>query len=103
MVVAIPRVVMAAQNRTQSLSMERRGLCRLQYAELVELVEDLQTPVTLDRVVDGVVDHRSRADHPPVSWHDLHEDLYLFDIPALDAAEELEFDSTRGLVDSAGS
>lgn len=84
----------------QHPSLEEHARCDVRYAQLVELVEELRTPVTLDQVVDGVVERRLATDCPPASWHDLHEELYAVDLPALDAVDQVEFDIERGLVDS---
>jgi hypothetical protein len=80
--------------------LERRALCDVRYSHLVELVEELRTPVTLDRVVDGVFERLVAADRPPGSWHDLHEDLYRVDLPMLDDIDQLEVDVKHGLIDS---
>lgn len=53
----------------------------------------------MDRVVDAVVEQRG-ADCAAKSWHDVHEELYLVDLPVLDATDQLEFDDERGIVDS---
>ena len=69
--------------------------------ELVGLVDEIETPATLDRVADAVFRRRVRANALSKSWHDIHEELYHVDLPQLDSADRLEFDEKRGLVDSA--
>jgi len=68
--------------------------------ELVELVDEIETPATLDRVADVVFRRRVRANALSKSWYDIHGELYCVDLPHLDSAGQLEFDEERGLVDS---
>ena len=71
--------------------------------ELIELVDDIETPATLDRVADVVFRRRVRANAISKSWYDIHEKLYRVDLPHLDSAGQLEFDEERGLVDSTNT
>ena len=68
--------------------------------ELVELVDEIETPTTLDRVADVVFRRWVRANALSKSWYDVHGELYRVDLPHLDSAGQLEFDEKRGLVDS---
>ena len=68
--------------------------------ELVDLVGEIETPATLDRVADAVFRRRVRANALSKSWHDIHEELYRVDLPQLNSAGRLEFDEKRGLVNS---
>ena len=71
--------------------------------ELIELVDDIETPATLDRVADLVFRRRVKANALSKSWYDIHENLYRVDLPQLDSADRLEFDEERGLVDSTNT
>jgi hypothetical protein len=77
-----------------------RAQSEVDYADLVELVDAMETPVTVDQVVDSVFERRVALGPVPDSWHDIHEELYLVDLPRLDSADLIELDEERGLVDS---
>lgn len=72
---------------------------------VVTLLETMQTPVTVDRLVDELeADRRTGPGTPayPRSWEDLHESLHDEDLPALDSAGLLVYDTERGLVSRRG-
>lgn len=74
-------------------------------SRVVRLLQTMETPVTVDRLVDELDAERpSRPASPgePRSWEDLHERLHVEDLPALDRAGLLTFDPERGLVTSRG-
>lgn len=75
------------------------------YLYLIAVVEELDETVTLDRVVDVMVRWEYDGDlgSPQRTWHDVHEELYLVDLPVLDEAGYVEFDAERGLVVPASS
>ncbi|QLG29724.1 hypothetical protein HUG10_19150 (plasmid) [Halorarum halophilum] len=72
---------------------------------VVRLLETMETPVTVDRIVDELeADRRAGPGTPayPRSWEDLHEALHDEDLPVLDSAGLLVFDAERGLVTRRG-
>lgn len=72
---------------------------------VVTLLGTMETPVTVDRLVDEVeADRRAGPGTPasPRSWEDLHESLHDEDLPALDSAGLLVYDAERGLVTRRG-
>lgn len=88
----------STDGRQPSIDCERP--CRVNSATLVTLIETMPTPVMIDQVVDAVVQERANP-CPSKSWHDVHEELYLVELPALDATDRISFDGQRGLVDEA--
>lgn len=76
---------------------------------IVLLLETMETPLTIDQLVDelgGQPDASPRAgvsaSGQPQSWEDLHGFLHDEDLPALDRAGLLVFDADRGLVSCRG-
>ncbi|WP_246999658.1 hypothetical protein [Halosolutus gelatinilyticus] len=66
-------------------------------ALLVDL-DEMSTPATVDEITDQLIEPA----HPPIdTWADVHERLYRDRLPALEAAGEIEFDQTQGLVERA--
>ncbi len=64
---------------------------------LEAVIEDLETPATVDELVDRLVDP---SDWVNIDlWGDVHERLYRVDLPELDAANIVEFDPDSGVVD----
>lgn len=61
---------------------------------IVLALNRLDTPVTVDQLVDELVDE----DEPGSTWEATHERLHEADLPALDRAGLLTFDADRGLV-----
>lgn len=69
------------------------------YRYLVAVVEELEATVTIDQLVDAMVQwERAQDDTTEKSWHDVHEELYLVDLPTLDRASCLTFDAETGTV-----
>lgn len=73
------------------------------YRHLLALVDELETPSTIDELVDPVFARECGGEgrRPSKSWSDVHEELYLIGLPALDRIGLLEFDAQRGIVDAA--
>lgn len=73
---------------------------RTRYSYLIALLGRLDGTVTIDRVTDAV--HEWERDHGEATgdrtWFDVHEELYLVDLPVLDRADIVEFDTGRGIV-----
>lgn len=63
---------------------------------LVAVLEEVDTPATVDEVADQLIDPGDRLDIE--TWGDVHEHLYRVDLPELDAAGVIEFDAERGIV-----
>lgn len=74
------------------------------YSYLIALLGRLDGQVTIDRVTDAV--HEWERDHDESAgdrtWFDVHEELYLVDLPVLDRADIVEFDTARGIVSGHG-
>ena len=64
--------------------------------ELVSVLDEMETPVTVDEVADELI-HPAR---PPVdTWAAVHQRLHEHRLPELDAKGVVEFDPEQGLVD----
>lgn len=73
---------------------------------IVTLVDRIETPATVDQLVDGLDDGAAgwtAGPTPSQSWEALHERLTDEDLPALDRAGLLTFDADRGIVMQSGS
>lgn len=70
------------------------------YSYLIALLGRLEGQVTIDRVTDAV--HEWEREHTESAsgrtWFDIHEELYLVDLPVLDRAGIVSFDTGRGIV-----
>lgn len=64
---------------------------------LVPVLEELDTPVTVDEVTDQLVHPSNAVDVE--AWGDIHEQLYQDELPALCDAGLVDFDTTRGTVE----
>ena len=63
---------------------------------LLSVLEDMQLPVTVDEVTDRLIEPA----RPPIkTWAAVHERLHRTRLPALDDADEIEFDDAQGIVD----
>lgn len=86
-------------------STERRPLGRedrsTRYRYLIDVVGQLDRPVTIDQLADVMV-RWEQVDEASKSWHDIHEELYVVDLPTLDQAGILEFDPQAGTVRANG-
>lgn len=69
---------------------------------IVALLDELDTPVTVDQVVDELDATPAQRPVGPdeTDWELLHEQLHDEDLPALDRAGLLVFDDERGIVTS---
>lgn len=65
---------------------------------VVGALEDLQAPVTVDRLVDELAERGERRPAGGPTWESLHERLHNEVLPALDRKGALVFDAERGLV-----
>ncbi len=65
------------------------------YDAVLAVGDEGSAPVTIDEVVDRVVE----AEADLAGWSAVHERLYFVDLPALDAEGAIEFDSDSGLVE----
>ncbi|WP_255194913.1 DUF7344 domain-containing protein [Halorarius litoreus] len=76
----------------------RRGGRVSRYRYLIAVVSGLETTVTIDQVVDAMLEweaaYGAAADEK--SRHDVQEELYLVDLPTLDRAGFVEFDPNTG-------
>jgi hypothetical protein len=70
------------------------------YRYLISLLKQVDTPVTIDRVVDPMFrwEHELTEGESSKSWGDVHEELFLVDLPVLERAGFVEFDRESGLV-----
>lgn len=67
---------------------------------VVDVLEEMETPVTIDELTDELLarrDPESTADDIE-SWADLHEQLYVVDLPVLHRTGRVEFEASKGLV-----
>lgn len=65
-------------------------------AELLALIDEMNTPVTVDEIADQLTEPA----RPSIeTWAGVHERLHQNRLPTLDAAGDIEFDDTQGLVD----
>ena len=67
--------------------------------EVVSVLEDLDTPVTVDEITDRLVHPHGEANVQ--AWADVHEQLHQEELPGLCEAGVLDFDTARGIVDIA--
>lgn len=74
------------------------------YRYLIPLLEQVNTPVTIDRVVDPMFrwEHELTEGESSKTWGDVHEELFLVDLPVLDSAGVIEFDRGSGVVGTDG-
>ncbi|SEV98997.1 hypothetical protein [Natrinema salifodinae] len=64
--------------------------------ELLAVLDDLDTPVTVDELADELIGPR----RPPIeTWAGVHERLCRHRLPALDASGALSFDESQGLIE----
>lgn len=68
------------------------------YRYLIAVVMDIETTVTIDQLADAMAEWEAAHDAAEKSWHDVHEELYLVDLPTLDNVGVLEFDADAGIV-----
>lgn len=100
---------MSSRNQSRAAGLERDSnhrlrdreshCCQIQASELVGVISTLSTPVTLDVIVDAVIEAWG-DDCSTESWHDLHEELFVVYLPVLDEAGAVTFDSDRGIVEA---
>ncbi|RQG95381.1 hypothetical protein [Natrarchaeobius chitinivorans] len=63
---------------------------------LLAAIEEIPAPVTIDSIVDRLLDQHQQ---PIETWAAVHEHLYENRLPALDAADVVDFDPDRGTVE----
>lgn len=70
------------------------------YRYLIPLVKQMDTPTTIDLLVDPMLrwEHELTEGKSAKSWADVHEELFLVDLPVLDQMGVVEFDRSVGLV-----
>lgn len=70
------------------------------YRYLIPLVKQMDTPTTIDLFVDPMLrwENELTEGESTKSWADVHEELYLVDLPVLDRMGVIEFDRSVGLV-----
>ncbi|WP_222919701.1 hypothetical protein [Natrinema sp. SYSU A 869] len=67
---------------------------------LVDVLNEMNTPVTVDEVTDALVEPA----YPPIeTWATIHERLHQERLPALDASGAIEFDETQGLIERSAT
>lgn len=65
-------------------------------AALLAVLEEMQLPVTVDEITDRLIEPAQ----PSIdTWAAVHERLHQTRLPALDEADEIEFDDAQGIVD----
>jgi hypothetical protein len=69
---------------------------------IVGLLDELDTPVTVDQLVDELQAVQGPGGPDTATWERLHERLHDEDLPALDRAGLLVFDDEQGLVTNFG-
>jgi hypothetical protein len=91
----------AARATTESGTGHR--LRESRYGYLAATVDDLGSPMTIDRLVDAMCawESASTTGDASKSWHDVHQELHSVDLPTLDRAGLVEFDAAEGIVRSA--
>ncbi|QLK25808.2 hypothetical protein HYG81_17285 [Natrinema zhouii] len=73
-----------------------RGFIPESDAALVAVLDEMNTPVTVDEVTDTLIEPA----HPPIeTWATIHERLHRNRLPALDTKGAIEFDETQGLIE----
>lgn len=94
-----------AERRGQPSPGDRRSDGRddrsTRYRYLIGVVGQLDRTVTIDQLADVMVQWEP-GDGASKSWHDIHEELYVVDLPTLDQAGILEFDADAGTVEADG-
>lgn len=92
-------------DRRRRPSTERRPRDRedrsSRYRYLIGVVGKLDRSVTIDQLADVMVQWE-HDDEASKTWHDIHEELYVVDLPTLDQAGILEFDPQAGTVRADG-
>ena len=70
------------------------------YRYLIPLVKQMDTPATVDLLVDPMLrwEHELTEGESTKSWADVHEELFLVDLPVLDRMGVVEFDRSTGIV-----
>lgn len=70
------------------------------YRYLIPLVKQMDTPATIDLLVDPMLrwEHELTEGESTKSWADVHEELFLVDLPVLDRMGVVEFDRSTGIV-----
>lgn len=93
------------ENRTATATGESNegateGQNAWRYQYLLRVAHALDTPSTLDEFADAMYEWECERGRELTgkSWSDIHEELYLIDLPVLDGAGHLDFDADRGLV-----
>jgi hypothetical protein len=69
---------------------------------IVGLLDELDTPVTVDQLVDELQAVEGPDGPNTATWEQLHERLHDEDLPTLDRAGLLVFDDEQGLVTNCG-
>lgn len=65
-------------------------------ARLLAVIDELQTPVTIDEITDQLI----RPARPSIeTWAGVHERLHRDRLPALDRSGEIDFDEAQGIVE----
>lgn len=70
------------------------------YRYLIPLLRQMDSPATIDRFVDPMLhwENELTVGEAGKSWGDIHEELFLVDLPVLDRAGLIEFDTESGIV-----
>lgn len=91
-----------SQSATSTPSNDDAELDARVRSELLEVLADRETPVTIDELVDHFAESEIGTDEDDLTvWSEIHERLYRVDLPSLDADGALAFDPVRGLVDES--
>lgn len=73
------------------------------YRYLIAVVTGLESTVTIDQLVDVMARWEAAHGGDEKSWHDVHEELYRVDLPTLDRAGFVEFDTHAGTITEVGA
>lgn len=98
MTVQASRNQRSSRSEKQLGSDSRRGGRVSRYRYLIAVVSELETTVTIDQVVDAMLEWETvyGVATEERSRHDVQEELYLVDLPTLDRAGFVEFDPNTG-------
>ncbi len=71
--------------------------------QILDALDEMDTPVTIDELADELVTRRDlRSEGEDIeTWADVHEQLYVVDLPVLHGTGDIHFDASAGLVSLA--
>lgn len=68
--------------------------------QILDALDEMDTPVTIDELTDELVARsESQSENDDIEdWADVHEQLYVVDLPVLHGTGDVDFDASTGLV-----